>query len=104
MNSADFDGIQTFKWLILMLLSLLIIWNIVGPIYFYRNYIKFFIIIQTIYTVKFLYYLIMTTIATIKALNIIDMVDKKRPLIIHNRQPIFHAIVIPIYNEGKQLI
>ena len=46
-----------------------------------------------------MYYLIMATIATVKSLNIIDRVEKKRKVKIINLKHIFHAIVIPVYQE-----
>ena len=98
MNKDDFEGIQKFKWLILILIVFLILFNIIGPIFYYEKYQLIFIMVQRIYSVKLIYYLIMTTIATVKALNILGRVEKKRQLDIHNRKNIFHAIVIPVYN------
>lgn len=98
MNKEDFEGIQKFKWLILMLIALLILFNIIGPIFYYRTYRWIFIMVQRIYSIKLIYYLIMTTIATAKALNIIGRVEKKRQLDIHKRKNIFHSIVVPVYH------
>ena len=98
MNKSDFEGIQKFKWLILMLIALLILFNIIGPIFYYKKYQLIFIMVQRIYSLKLIYYLVMTTIATVKALNILGRVKEKRQLDIHYPKNIFHSIVIPVYN------
>lgn len=51
-----------------------------------------------------MYYLIMTTIATVKSLNIIDRIEKKRKVKIINLKHIFHAIVVPVYQEDLELV
>ena len=71
---SDFEGIQKYKTIILSIVLTLICLNILGPIYYYDIYLKVFLSIQYCYMIKLFYYVVMTSIATYKALEVIRKV------------------------------
>jgi len=105
MNNKDFDGINRFKWLIVLLIGLVFFFNLIGAVYYYSFYRNVFINFQKIYMIRMAYLAVMSIIATLKAWNILRRVDSNQKAIINRpRRELYHAIVIPIYQESVELL
>lgn len=104
MSAKDFEGIKKFKALILISILAVVVVSIIGPLFFYERYSKFFIYVQGYYFLKGIYFLVMGGLATRQGLAILKRVAQKQKLVIENPRNIYHAIVLPVYQESTEIL
>lgn len=104
MSVQDFEGINKFKMLICALILTIVALSIIGPLFFYEDYSKIFIYVQGYYFLKGIYFVVMAGLATRQGLAILKRVAQKHRRPIENPRNIYHAIVLPVYQESTEIL
>lgn len=90
--------------LILSLIIAIVAISIIGPLLFYEDYFQLFIYFQGYYFLKGVYFVIMAGLATRQGLAILKRIAQKQKRPIENPRNIYHAIVLPVYQESTEIL
>ena len=76
---------------------------ILGPIFYLEEYSKMFLIIRILYSYKLVLCLVMTITNSYQSKKILDRVERRETPMINHARKMYHAIVLPVYKEGKDI-
>lgn len=104
MSLKDFEGIKKFKVLILCFMIAVVAGSIIGPLFFYEHYQRLFLYVQSFYFLKGIYFLIMSALATYQGFKVLTRVARNQRRTLNYPRNIYHAIVLPIYQESPEIL
>jgi hypothetical protein len=90
-----------------MILIIVIVWisfNVLCPIFYGEIFEQVFIFLSGAYILKLIYYIFMMARASIHARKILSKVKSGSMFFLPAEKNIYHSVVIPIYDEGIELL